>query len=165
MPLIDESSTEIEGKGVRAVDDKEKACEPPTMPNGGLGINHAGTLDVLVIEVGQEFLSSESLGSSDSRDDLLSESSSFRNMLEGYSISIEGTSFTSEGEKTYCIYLETNLFMIAPVMPMHGRIEDIAKARRHDRIYARMKPVMNEKMKPTTRATFSDIPCCTKSIC
>ena len=52
---------------------------------------------------------------------------------------------------------------MAPAMTMHGRIEDIASARRHERMYARTKPVMNEAMKLTVSATFSDIPCWTRS--
>jgi hypothetical protein len=88
MPLINEGSAEFESESVRAVDDKEEASEPCTIPNGGPGVNHAGTFDVLVIHIGQVFLRSESLGSSDSRYDLFSESSSFRDMLERYSVLI-----------------------------------------------------------------------------
>lgn len=65
---------------------------------------------------------------------------------------------------TYCIYLEINLFMTAPVIPMQGRIDDIAKASRHDLAKARIKPVKNADKKLTTNATFSEVPCCTKSI-
>jgi hypothetical protein len=88
MPLIDEGSAEFERESVRAVDDKGEASVSYTIPIGGPGVNHAGTFDVLVIHIGQVFLSSESLGSSDSRYDLLSESSSFRDMLERYSVLI-----------------------------------------------------------------------------
>jgi hypothetical protein len=63
------------------------------------------------------------------------------------------------------MYLEANLITIAPVMAMHGSTKDNTKARRHDRIYARMNPVKNEEADVTTRGTFSDIACCTKSIC
>ena len=66
-------------------------------------------------------------------------------------------------EKTYCIYLEMNLFMIAPVIPMQGKIEEIARASRQERMYATIKPVKNADKKDTTMATFSDIPCWTRS--
>jgi hypothetical protein len=99
MPLVNEGSAEVEGESVRAVDDKEGACESSTMPNGGLGFNHAGTFDVLVIHIGQVFLRSESLGSSDSRYDLFCESSSFRDMLERYSVLIHVQVIVSREEK------------------------------------------------------------------
>ena len=34
------------------------------------------------------------------------------------------------------MYLLTTLFMTAPVMPMQGRMEETARARRHERTYA-----------------------------
>ena len=61
------------------------------------------------------------------------------------------------------MYEEINLFMTDPVMPMHGRMDDSARARRHDLAYARTKPVMKAALKFITSATFSDIPCCTRS--
>ena len=64
---------------------------------------------------------------------------------------------------TYCIYLETNLFMIAPVIAIHGKMEVRAKARRQLRSYATMKPVAKADKNWITIATFSDDPCCTKS--
>jgi hypothetical protein len=47
---------------------------------------------------------------------------------------------------------------------MHGRMDDIARARRHDRANARIKPTKNALTKVTARLTFSDIPSCTKTI-
>lgn len=44
-------------------------------------------------------------------------------------------------------------------MTMQGRMEDMARARRHERAYAKMKPVMKAEMEKTQRATFSEIPC------
>jgi hypothetical protein len=60
---------------------------------------------------------------------------------------------------TYCVYLETTAFMIAPVMTMQGRIEDKASANCHDRMKARAKPVTNPDRELATRATFSEIAC------
>ena len=54
--------------------------------------------------------------------------------------------------------------MKAPVIPMQGRIDDIARASLQERAKARMKPVRKAQMKLTTRATFSDMPCCTRSV-
>ena len=59
--------------------------------------------------------------------------------------------------------METKRFITAPVMAIQGRIDDRARARRHDLEYARTKPVTNAARKLTTRATFSDVPCWTKS--
>ena len=56
-----------------------------------------------------------------------------------------------------------NLFMMPPVMAMHGMMEVRARARRQLRMYARMKPVKKAPRKLTTKATFSDVPICTKS--
>ena len=61
------------------------------------------------------------------------------------------------------MYPLTALFMTAPVMPMHGRIEESASARRQLRTYARMKPVANAARKFTQSATFSEVPICTRS--
>jgi hypothetical protein len=61
------------------------------------------------------------------------------------------------------MYLDTNLFMMPPVMAMQGRIEDMARASLQHRIYAKVKPVRKAEMKLTQSATFSEIPCCTKS--
>jgi hypothetical protein len=65
---------------------------------------------------------------------------------------------------THCVYLDTNFFMAAPITTMHGRMDDIARARRHDRANARIKPTKNALTKVTARLTFSDIPSCTKTI-
>ena len=56
-----------------------------------------------------------------------------------------------------------NLFMMPPVMAMHGMMEVRARAKRQLRLYARMKPVKKDDAKETLRATFSEIPCCTRS--
>lgn len=58
-----------------------------------------------------------------------------------------------------------NLFMMPPVMAMHGMMEVRARARRQLRMYARMKPVKKAPRKLTTKATFSEVPICTKSVC
>jgi hypothetical protein len=58
-----------------------------------------------------------------------------------------------------------NLFMSAPVIAMQGRMELIARASRQFLKYAKINPVKNADIKLTTRATFSDIPCWTKSRC
>ena len=55
------------------------------------------------------------------------------------------------------------MFITPPVIAMHGMIDDIASARRHDRTYARTKPVTKAARKLTTSATFSEVPCWTKS--
>lgn len=68
-------------------------------------------------------------------------------------------------EQTYCVYLTTNLFMIAPVIAMQGRMELMARASRQFLTNAKTKPVTNAEKKLTTRATFSDKPCWTKSGC
>ena len=56
-----------------------------------------------------------------------------------------------------------NLFMMAPVIAMQGKIEDIARASRQFLMNAKIKPVTNAAKKQTTRATFSDKPCWIKS--
>jgi hypothetical protein len=48
-------------------------------------------------------------------------------------------------------------------MTMQGRMDESARARRQLRIYANKKPVTNADKKLTTNATFSEMPCCTKS--
>ena len=53
--------------------------------------------------------------------------------------------------------------MIAPVIPMQGKMEERASASCHDRMYARTKPVIKAEMKLTVRGTFSDMPCWTRS--
>lgn len=58
----------------------------------------------------------------------------FRLSLEGGKITC--LRFVGEDEKTYCAYLLMNLFMPAPASVIHGRIDEIAKAKRQDRIYA-----------------------------
>lgn len=35
---------------------------------------------------------------------------------------------------TYCMYVEMDLFITPPVMAMQGKIEERARARRHDRM-------------------------------
>ena len=55
------------------------------------------------------------------------------------------------------------MFITPPVMAMHGMMDDIARARRHDRTYARTKPVTKAARKLPTSATFSEVPCWTKS--
>jgi hypothetical protein len=55
------------------------------------------------------------------------------------------------------------LFMTPPVIATQGRIEDMANASLQDWTYATMKPVKNADMKLTTKATFSEIPCWTRS--
>jgi hypothetical protein len=62
------------------------------------------------------------------------------------------------------MYLDLALFMSAPVIPMQGKIEDIARASRHDRMYAKMKPVKKADIKLTHIATFSEVPCWTRSV-
>jgi hypothetical protein len=61
------------------------------------------------------------------------------------------------------MYLDTNLFMTPPVMPMQGMMLVNARASFHDRMYAITKPVRNAEMKLTESATFSDMPCWTRS--
>jgi hypothetical protein len=56
------------------------------------------------------------------------------------------------------MYLETNLFMKAPEIPMQGNMDDRARANRQFLEYAKMKPVKNAAVKLTARATFSDMP-------
>jgi hypothetical protein len=46
---------------------------------------------------------------------------------------------------------------------MQGTMELIARASRQFLMYAKTKPVTNAEKKPTTRGTFSDKPCWTKS--
>jgi hypothetical protein len=53
--------------------------------------------------------------------------------------------------------------MKEPVIAMQGRIEDIANARRQDRMYARIKPVKKAAKKLQHIATFSEMPCWTRS--
>jgi hypothetical protein len=55
--------------------------------------------------------------------------------------------------------------MIAPVIAMQGRMELMARASRQFLTNAKTKPVTNAEKKLTTRATFSDKPCWTKSGC
>lgn len=66
-------------------------------------------------------------------------------------------------EETYWRYLDRNLFMMAPVIPMHGNIEESARANRHDRANASMKPVRKAAANWATSATFSEVPCWIKS--
>jgi hypothetical protein len=54
--------------------------------------------------------------------------------------------------------------MSPPEIAMQGIIELIARASRQFLIYAKTKPVTNADKKPTTRGTFSDKPCWTKSV-
>ena len=61
------------------------------------------------------------------------------------------------------MYVERNLFITPPVMAMQGRIDERARARRHDLAYARAKPVIKAATKFITKATFSEIPCWTRS--
>lgn len=61
------------------------------------------------------------------------------------------------------MYLDMNLFIIAPVIEMQGRMEHMARARRQFLEKAKTKPVTNAEMKVTVSATFSDKPWCTKS--
>jgi hypothetical protein len=75
----------------------------------------------------------------------------------------ELTVYQNVREQTYCIYLTMNLFMRPPVIAMEGRMALIARASRQFLIYAKTKPVTNAEKKPTTRGTFSDKPCWTKS--
>jgi hypothetical protein len=56
------------------------------------------------------------------------------------------------------MYLDTNLFIMAPVMAMQGKMEDKARASRQFLAYAKTKPVTNAAKKLTTRGTFSDNP-------
>ena len=65
---------------------------------------------------------------------------------------------------TYSIYFDTKLFINAAATAVHGNIEDRASASRQDRMYARTKHVMNDEMYMTHKATFSDMPDCTRSI-
>jgi hypothetical protein len=65
---------------------------------------------------------------------------------------------------TYCVYLEKKIFIAAPMIVMQTIMDDNARARRHDRAYARMKPTKNELMQATETVTFSDIPSWTKSM-
>jgi hypothetical protein len=60
---------------------------------------------------------------------------------------------------TYCLRPDKNLVIKAPVIPIHGSIADIARAKRQQVAYARTKPVRNEAKKWTTSAAFSDMPC------
>jgi len=46
---------------------------------------------------------------------------------------------------------------------MAGKMELRAKAKRQEWMNAIIKPVKKAAMQPTASATFSDIPCCTKS--
>jgi hypothetical protein len=65
---------------------------------------------------------------------------------------------------THCVYLDPNLFMAPPIIMMQGRMDEHARARRHDRANARIKPTKNALTKVIARVTFSDIPSCTRSI-
>jgi hypothetical protein len=53
--------------------------------------------------------------------------------------------------------------MSPPEIPIQGTMELIARASRQFLMYAKTKPVTNAEKKPTTRGTFSDKPCWTKS--
>ena len=48
-------------------------------------------------------------------------------------------------------------------MAKQGRIADITSAKRQERMYARTKPVTNADKKEAVSATFSEIPCWTRS--
>ena len=53
--------------------------------------------------------------------------------------------------------------MSPPETAMEGKMELMARASRQFLLYAKTKPVTNAEKKLTTRGTFSDIPCWTKS--
>src|SRR6267154_2085129 len=50
---------------------------------------------------------------------------------------------------THSAYLDSNLFRQAPMIAVHGMMGDKARARRHDRAKARIKPTKNALMKVT----------------
>jgi hypothetical protein len=87
-------------------------------------------------------------------------------MLQGHSGIERRSELQNEfsDKYTHCVYLDTNLFITPPIIMMQGRMDDNARARRHDRANARIKPTKNALMKVIARVTFSDIPSCTKSI-
>ena len=66
---------------------------------------------------------------------------------------------------THFMSLDRNLFMIPPTMAIQGRRDDIARAKRHERAKPSTKPQTKAPKKLATSATFSEIPCCTKSGC
>ena len=72
------------------------------------------------------------------------------------------TSRIKEGKrtgKTDCMYLVMKKFIMPPDITMQGSIDVNARAKRHDRMYARMKPQTKAPIATNTSAIFSDIPC------
>ena len=117
-------------KTIRSVDDEEENCQTGSGPNCRLSIDETNFVHFFVEKSAQDHLGTKGLRRPDSGNDLFGKCTALGYLLEGLPTIWLGKVCRMEEEGAHCVYLETNLFMTAPVIPMHGRIDDIARASR-----------------------------------
>jgi hypothetical protein len=81
-------------------------------------------------------VTTECLSGSYGSKDFFCQTSSLANLIQRQSVALMRQSRVNKCKKgrTYCVYLETTVFMRAPVTTRQGRTEDNASASCHDRI-------------------------------
>lgn len=81
--MDNESRAEGKRQTICAVDDEEEERKANSMGDGSLVVNNVGLHDMAVVDLGKHFLSAKCLCCPDSRDNLFSETTTLRDVLEG----------------------------------------------------------------------------------